>query len=346
MYSSLSKHLKRGLCLAALAGSLVAAQANAAAQFNWTIQTSAQSGDNFFPIEKAWVERVGEMSDGRIKINLVPVNSVVQYNETLDAVGAGILTGHITDPSYFSGKDPAFAMMGNLVGAWSHPSQMVKFMEYGGGKELYNKLVNPYGVQFIGAASTGVEAFVSKKPIRSVEDLKGIKMRAPEGMVQEVFAAVGASPVNLPGSEVYTALDKGVIDAADYTVFSTNQAQGLHEFAKYPLYPGFHSMPMLAVSLNKKVWDGLPADLQTILTVSVRDFSRDIVQQLEMADNAAVVQASEDAELEVINWPEPERAKFRKIAQGQWANWATRSDMAGEIYAAVSEYLASQGLLN
>ena len=317
-----------------------------AAKYEWTIQTSAQAGDNFFPIEQAWADRVGVMSNGEISINLVPVNSVVQYNETLEAVGAGILQGHLTDPSYFRGKDPAFAMLGNLVGAWSHPSQMIKFMEYGGGNEVYNKLVNPYGLQFIGAASTGVEAFVSSKPIRSVADFKGIKMRAPEGMVQEVFAAVGASPVNLPGSEVYTSLDKGVIDAADYTVFSTNHAQGLHKFAKYPLYPGFHSMPTLAISLNKTIWDSLPANLQEVMTVSVRDFSRDIVQQLEMMDNIVVVEARADKSIEIINWSDEERNKFRAIAQGQWSKWAERSDMAGEVYAAVSVYLESQGLLD
>lgn len=347
MNLNLTRKFKVGCCAVAMSCGLMAASvsAQATAKYNWTIQTGAQSGDSFFSIQKAWADRVGVMSNGRISINLVPVNSVVQYNETLEAVGAGILQGHIADPSYFSGKDPAFAMLGNLVGAWSHPSQMVKFMEYGGGNEVYNKLVNPYGLQFIGAASTGVEAFVAKKPIRNVSDFKGVKMRAPEGMVQEVFAAVGASPVNLPGSEVYTSLDKGVIDAADYSVFSTNHAQGLHKFAKYPLYPGFHSMPTLAVSLNKSIWDGLPKDLQAIVTVSVRDFSRDIIQQLEMMDTEVVVTAKADSSIEIISWSDEERNKFRSVAQGQWAEWAKRSAMASEVYESVSAYLSSQGLL-
>lgn len=345
MSLKMNQKFKAFVGVVAVSGSMFAMNAEAA-KYEWTMQTSAQAGDNFFAIEQAWAKRVGIMSQGEININVVAVNSVVQYNETLEAVGAGILQGHLTDPSYFSGKDPAFAMLGNLVGAWSHPSQMVKFMEYGGGKEVYNKLVNPYGLQFIGAAATGVEAFVSKKPIRSVADFKGIKMRAPEGMVQEVFAAVGASPVNLPGSEVYTSLDKGVIDAADYTVFSTNHAQGLHSFAKYPLYPGFHSMPMLAVSMNKKIWDELPAHLQEIVTVSVRDFSRDMVQRLEMMDLEVVVEAKADSSIEIINWSDTERNKFRAIAQSQWAKWAERSEMAGEVYETVSAYLESQGLLD
>lgn len=316
-----------------------------AANYNWTFQSGAQAGDSFYAIQKDWAERVGVMSNGEINISLVPVNAIVSYNETLDAVGAGIIQGHIADPSYFSGKDPAFAMLGNLVGAWSHPSQMIGFMEYGGGKEVYNKLVNPYGLQFIGAASTGVESFVSKKPIRNVADFKGIKMRAPEGMVQEIFAAVGAAPVNLPGSEVYTALDKGVIDAADYSVFSTNQAQGLHKFAKYPLYPGFHSMPTLAVSMNKIQWDSLTPALKEIMSISVRDFGYDMIQRLEMMDKNSVVEARKDPSIEIINWSEGERSKFRGIAQQQWKKWAERSPMASDVYIKVSEYLISQGLL-
>ena len=328
-----------------VAVSSLAASTALSQEYQWTFQTSAQAGDNFFPIEEAWAERVGELSEGRIEITVVPVGTVVAHNETLEAVGAGILQGHITDPSYFSGKDPAFAMLGNLVGAWSAPEQMFDYMENGGGKELFNELVNPYGLQFLGASATGVEAFLSTKPIHGVDDLKGIKMRAPEGMVQEVFAAAGASPVNLPGSEVYTALEKGVIDAADYTVFSTNHAQGMHEFAKYPLYPGFHSMPVIEVSVNKEIYDGLPEDLQTLLNDSVSVFAEDMITQLDEQNEVAVAEAQADPEITVIDWSDEERAKFRSIAKSQWANWAERSEMAGKAYESVTAYLTEKGLL-
>jgi len=339
-----TQFLKTTVAGVAIAASLFATGAMAQ-EYQWTFQTSAQAGDNFFPIEEVWADRVNELSDGRIEITVVPVGTVVAHNETLDAVGAGILQGHITDPSYFSGKDPAFAMLGNLVGAWSAPEQMFDYMENGGGKELFNELVNPYGLQFLGASATGVEAFLSTKPIHGVDDLKGIKMRAPEGMVQEVFAAAGAAPVNLPGSEVYTALEKGVIDAADYTVFSTNHAQGMHEFAKYPLYPGFHSMPVIEVSLNKAIYDGLPEDLQTILNESVSVFARDMIAQLDAQNEVAVAEAQADPDITVINWSDEERAKFRGIAKSQWANWAARSEMAGKAYESVTAYLTEKGLL-
>ena len=314
-------------------------------QLEWTFQTSAAAGDDFFAIEQQWANDVHERSNGDIVIHLLPAGAVVQYNETLDAVGAGILDGHIGDPSYFSGKDPAFAMLGNLVGAWSAPSQMLDFIENGGGYELYNALINPYGLQFIGASATGLESFLSNKPLNGVADLKGLKLRAPEGMVQEVFAAAGASPVNLPGSEVYTALEKGVIDAADYTVFASNHSQGMHRFARYPIYPGFHSMPMVEVSINKKLWHSLSQAHQTLLSQSVKSLATNMVNELENKDREAVAQAQQDANIHVINWSAQERKAFRAIAQSQWENWANRSPMAQQVFTTVTDYLRSRNLL-
>lgn len=340
-FSKLKSIIVGGLCAAAsLLPLSVLAQ-----EYQWTFQTSAQAGDNFFPIIEAWADLVKKESEGRIEITVVPVGTIVAHNETLDAVGSGILQGHLTDPSYFSGKDPAFAMLGNMVGAWSAPQQMFDYMERGGGKKLFNELVNPYGLQFLGASATGVEAFLSSRPLHGVKDLAGLKLRAPEGMVQEVFAAAGAAPVNLPGSEVYTALEKGVIDAADYTVFSTNHAQGMHKFAKYPVHPGFHSMPVVEVSMNKGIYDGLPEDLQKIMNDTVPVFANDMVTSLLKQDAIALAEAEADPNITVINWSEEERAKFRGIAKTQWAIWANRSEMAKKAYESVTTHLIKEGLL-
>ncbi len=316
-----------------------------AADYNLKFQSSDPAGNPNFEIQKQWAERVQDMSGGRLAIEMMPVNSVVQHTETLDAVGAGILDGHITDSSYFSGKDPAYGFIANPVGAWSDPSEMLRFINYGGGKELMNEMHNQYGLQFIGATTPGLEAFVSAKPLNGVADLKGLKMRAPEGMVQEVFAAAGAAPVNLPGSEVFTSLDKKVIDAADYTVFSTNHAQGMHDVAKHPVYPGFHSMPLVEVSMNKAKWDGLPSDLKAILDVSVRDFANDMVSKLKMKDLKAVAEASKDSSITIHNWSSEERAKFRAIAVGQWEKVASRSPNAQKAYNVLVAYLKDQGLV-
>ncbi|WP_421781749.1 TRAP transporter substrate-binding protein [Kiloniella litopenaei] len=319
--------------------------ASIAADYNFKFQSSDPAGNPNFILKQEWAQRVDEMTGGRLKIEMLPVNSVVQHSETQDAVAGGILDGHITDTSYFAGKDPAFGLIANPVGAWSSPSEMLRFINYGGGAELMNEILEPYGLHFIGATTPGLEAFISAKPLDGVADLKGLKMRAPEGMVQEVFAAAGATPVNLPGSEVFTSLDKKVIEAADYTVFSTNHAQGMHDIAKHPVFPGFHSMPMIEVSMNKAKWDALPADLKKILEISVRDFATDMTSKLAMKDLQAVAEASKDPELTIHNWSAEERAKFRKIAKDQWAKVASRSENAQKVYDVLLGYLTSQGLI-
>ena len=204
------------------------AGAAAAQDFSLKFQSSDPAGNANFLLQQEWAKDVAAKTDGRVEVDLLPVETIVAHTESQDAVAAGIIDGHVTDTSYFAGKEPAFGLIANPVGAWSDPQQMFDFMENGGGNELMNEMLEPYGLHFIGATTPGLEAFLSKVPLDGVDDLKGLKMRAPEGMVQKVFAAAGASPVNLPGSEVFTSLDKGVIDAADYTVFSTNHAQGMH----------------------------------------------------------------------------------------------------------------------
>ena len=340
---SLLKRLSR---LSVVTASVVGLAGSALAQdYNWTFQTSETAGEPGFVNKQKWAEDVAQLSGGRIAIEILPIGSVVPHTDTLDAVGAGILQGHLTDPSYFSGKDPAFAMMGNLVGAWSDPFELLGFMASGGGNELYGELVEPYGVHFIGAAATEPEAFVSRVPIRTVEDLQGVKLRAPEGMVFEIFSKAGAAPVSLPGSEIFSALDKGVVDAADNTVFATNQSLGMNDIANYPLYPGFHSLPMIDISINKEIWDGLPEDLQAILVASVESFSFNHIYSVRQLDAAAVAESRGNPDIEIINWSGDERAKFRRIAQEEWKNWAPRTEMTQRYYDTVTGYLQGRNLL-
>lgn len=316
-----------------------------AQDYSLRFQSSDPAGNPNFELKVEWAESVKALTNGRVEIEVLPVNSITQHTETQDAVAAGILDGHLTDTSYFTGKDAAFGLIANPVGAWSSPYEMLAFLEYGGGNELMRELLEPYGLHFIGAATTGLEAFVSKVPLTGVDDLAGFKLRAPEGLVQQVFAAAGAAPVNLPGSEVFTSLDKGVIDGADYTVFSTNHAQGMHDVAPHPVYPGFHSLPLLEVSINKATWDGMPADIQAILEVSVRDFAHNMIGKLAARDTLAVAEANADPDITVHNWSAAERARFRTIAQGEWAKVASQSDNAGRVFEVLTEYLKTQGLM-
>lgn len=331
------------LALASAVG--VALGASALAQeMTLKFQSSDPAGNPNFVLQQGWAESVKEKTGGRIAIELLPVESIVAHNETQDAIAGGILDGHVTDTSYFSGRDPAFGLIANPVGAWSAPQEMFDFIENGGGKELMNELVEPYGLHFIGATTPGLEAFVSKVPLDGVDDLKGLKLRAPEGLVQQVFAAAGAAPVNLPGSEVFTSLDKGVIDAADYTVYSSNKAQGMHDVAMHPVYPGFHSMPLVEISMNKAKWDALDDELKTALEESVVEFAQSQVAALAELDQKAVEEDKAGGMVTVHDWSAEERAKFRTIATGEWAKVAERSENAQKVYDVLTKYLKDKGL--
>jgi len=332
------------LLTSALALGLATMAANAQ-DYSFRFQSSDPAGNPNFEFQQGWTETLKEMSDGNVVVELLPVGSIVDYKETQDAVGAGIIDGHITDTSYFAGKDPAFGLIANPVGAWSDPAEMIDFVENGGGAELMNELLNPYGLEFIGVSTPGLEAFVSKVPLDGVADLEGLKVRNPEGLIANVFRAAGAAPVNLPASEVYTSLDKGVIDAADYSVFSVNQEVGMNDVATHPVYPGFHSLPLVEVSMNKAKWDALPEDVQEMFRASIKEFQQTQVNALKERDLAAIEAAKASGDVTIHDWPAEERAKFRGIARGEWEKVASQSEMAQKVYDSLNAYLESKGLI-
>ncbi len=332
------------LLTSALALGLATVAANAQ-DYSFRFQSSDPAGNPNFEFQQGWTETLKEMSDGNVVVELLPVGSIVDYKETQDAVGAGIIDGHITDTSYFAGKDPAFGLIANPVGAWSDPAEMIDFVENGGGAELMNELLNPYGLEFIGVSTPGLEAFVSKVPLDGVADLEGLKVRNPEGLIANVFRAAGAAPVNLPASEVYTSLDKGVIDAADYSVFSVNQEVGMNDVATHPVYPGFHSLPLVEVSMNKAKWDALPEDVQEMFRASIKEFQQTQVNALKERDLAAIEAAKASGDVTIHDWPAEERAKFRGIARGEWEKVASQSEMAQKVYDSLNAYLESKGLI-
>ena len=315
-----------------------------AESYKLKLQSSDPSGSINYHANLKWAERVKTMSDGRLIIKMLPVGAIVKYSETLDAIGAGIIDGHVSTVAYFSGKEPAFGLLANPVGAWGDPNEMFMFIEYGGGRELYEELLEPYGVQFLGAVTPGLESFLSNKPLRGVDDLKGLKLRAPEGMVSSVFAAAGANPVNLPGSEVYTALDKGVIDAADYSAFSTNDSLGMHKVAKFPVYPGFHSMPTVDISITKRKWDKMPTDLRTILKSSIRDFATLHANNIKISDKKAVANHLKSGG-SITNWSDQDRSKFRSIAAAEWKKFSKKSANAKKVYDILTKFLIENGMM-
>ncbi|MGR3806962.1 TRAP transporter substrate-binding protein [Pasteurella testudinis] len=314
-----------------------------AATYNWNFQSSDQPGDDAFKFQQQWAKDVEELSNGKIHINVLGAGAVVEHNQTLESIGMNILQGDFTDPSYFSGKDPAFALYGNLIGAWNNPKDLIDFIYNGGGFSVANELLNKYGVELLAVSTVGVESLVAKKPIRNIEELQGIKVRAPEGLVQVLFKNLGASPVNLPGSEVYTSLEKGVIDASDYSIFARNEANGMNDIAKYPIHPGWHSMPVNQVTLNKKVYDALPQDLKDVLTQAGKNYANGFLALHQRLDEEAVKNIKDG--ITIIEWSPEEVQKVREVATKMWPEWATKSPMSKKYYDTVMKYLQDKGMI-
>jgi TRAP-type mannitol/chloroaromatic compound transport system substrate-binding protein len=319
--------------------------ADSAAAIEWKAQSLWQAGTLPHRIFENFAQRVGERSGGRLTIEPLAVNSIVSSSESLDAVGAGILQAQHSGPGYFSGKDAAFALLGDLQGGFETPEQMQQWMQTSGGLELARELYARYNVYFVGGVWFGMEALVSKKPIRKMAEFNGVKIRAPQGLGQDIFLRFGAAPVNLPGSEVYTALERGVVDASDWGTLAMNQDLGFHKLAPYPIYPGFHSMPMPDFAVNMDQWNALPDDLKVLVEEEVRQFATEMIEGNRAADEKVVAQADELG-FEVIDLPAEERRKFREMARGVWKEYAARSPMAQRVYDSQVAFLRQLNLLD
>ena len=320
-------------------------EADSASVIEWKAQSLWQAGTLPHQIFEEFAQRVGERSDGRLKIEALAVNSIVSSTESLDAVGADILQAQQSGPAYFTGKDAAFALLSDPQGGFENPEQMRQWMETGGGMALARELYARYNVYFVGGVWYGMESLVSKKPIRKLADFKGVKIRAPQGLGQDIFLRLGAAPVNLPGSEVYTALERGVVDASDWGTLSMNQDLGYHKLAPYPIYPGYHSMPMADFAVNMNRWNALPDDLKILVEDEVRQFTDEMIERNRAADEKVLAQADELG-FEAIDLPAGERRKFREIAREVWSEYADRSPMAKRIYESQVAFLQKLNLLD
>lgn len=324
----------------------ITASATAApSEFNFKFQSLDPACETSFKLQKEWAEKLARDSQGRIKIKVLPVGDVVEYSDTWDAIKSGALQGHINSTSFFSDTDPAFGLMGDTVGAWSDPAQLLDYMYNGGGNEIMREIYRPYGLYYIGASTTGLESLVSKKPLNSVADLRGLKLRTPEGMVSQVFDAAGAKTVNLPAVYVFSALSRDVIDAADYKQLSTNRKAGLHYVAKHALYPGIHSLPSIEIAMSLQEWDKLPSDLQDLMRDSVKAYANTLLQTLEEENAKAIAEVTVKPGYMIHNWSDEERKKFRAIAHTQWEVVAGCSADAQKVYYSIIRYLKSKHLL-
>lgn len=318
--------------VAGAGGAIAGAPAIVRAQqaITWRCQSMWSAAELTYKCFEDFCEHVKAASNGRLVIQPFAAGAVTGPFETLDAVTAGVLQAHSSWPGYWTGKDAGLAVIGDLVFGYQHPWQAEAWFYHRGGLQMLRQAYARYNAYPVGVSWWGVESVVSKKQIMKMEDFKGVKFRSPQGMTAEVLTKLGASIVVLPGGEVYSALDKGVVDAADWGTLSMNQRMAFHEVAKFPTKL-FHSMPVQEFTVNMDAWKKLPDDLKALLSIAVREWTWDQVQRIAVDD----VRVAKELVAKNVNpaiWSDAEMVKIRALAQRTWDDWSKKSPLAKTAY--------------
>ncbi len=335
----LIKKLSVAASALALSASLASAQ-----EITLRMQTHYTPEQLSGQLAQAFIDDVETMSGGRVDIEMFWSSSVVASVEGFDAAANGILDGEMHGGAYQTGKNPAFQFVGDPMGGYDNPYQLYGFLYQGGGLEAANALYNQHGMQFVGWWAAGQESMSSSKPLAGPADLVDWKFRSPPGLETEIFAELGATPIVMDFTEVFTALETGIIDGADYSSLANNVGIGLYDVVKHATFPGFHSMPMDHITFNKEVWDGLPEDIRRIIEVAAQKLALQTTLTFEVANREAAAKIAAEG-VTIYDWSAEDRAAFRAGAQKAWDSWADKTPEARALVDAHRAWMKKIGLL-
>ena len=290
-----------------------------------------------------FVNDVERMSGGDIAIEMFYSASVVDSAETFDAAASGILDCDMTNGSYQTGKNPAFQFVADTMGGYDTPLQYQAWIEFGGGREQIDELYRANGMTFVGAHIGGQESLVSTAPLNGPGDLTNWKFRSPPGMESEIFASLGAKPVVMDFTEIFTSLETGIIDGADASSLANNASTGLYDIAKHTTFPGFHSMSSDHLACNATVWDGLPEAHRAIIESAEKTLAFDLMM-LTLVENGEAQAALPEQGVTIYDWSQEDRATFREAARGAWDEWAQKTPETDAIVESHKAFIDRIGL--
>jgi TRAP-type mannitol/chloroaromatic compound transport system substrate-binding protein len=337
---------------AALAAGAMSAPMVATAQTTTSLrfQSTWPSKDIFHEYALDFAARVNAMAGGKLKIEVLPAGSVVPAFQLLDAVNKGTLDGGHGVLAYHYGKSPALALWGSGPAFGMDPNMVLAWHQYGGGKalieEIYKSLNIDVASYVYGPMPTQPLGWF-KKPIAKVSDLKGLKYRTV-GLAVDIFTEMGAAVNPLPGGEIVPALDRGLIDAAEFNNASSDRILGFPDVVKNCMLQSFHqSGEQFEILFNKTKLNTLPTELRSIIDVAVSASSAEMTWkaiernsqdyiELKTKDKVnfyktpdAILRAQLEAWDKVIAKKSAENALFKKVLDsqkayaqraGQWQN--------------------------
>ncbi len=286
-----------------------------------------------------FAERVEAMSGGRLKIKVYGAGDLVPAMEVFDAVSRGTAEmGHAAS-YYWKGKIPSasfftatpFGLNAREMNAWLH---------YGGGLELWREAYEPFDLIPFAGGSTGVQmGGWFREEIASMKDLKGLKMRIP-GIGGEIMSRAGVQTVNIPGGELYTALQTNVIDAADWVGPYNDLAFGFHQVADYYYYPGWHEGgSILEFTVNREAWESLHPDLQAIVRNATRAINQDMLDEFTARNHSALTELIEEHGIQVKPFPDDVLRELARITEQLLAERKEEDPLTARVLESQEQFL-------
>ena len=307
---------------------------------NMRWQSTWPSKDIFHEFAIDYAKKVNDMTGGDLKIEVLPAGAVVPAFQLLDAVSKGLLDGGHGVLVYHYGKQTALALWGSGPG-WSMDANMLlAWHKYGGGKELLAELYNSIGANVVsfpyGPMPTQPLGWF-KKPVTKAEDLKGLKYRTV-GISIDVFTGMGMAVNALPGGEIVSAMDRGLLDAAEFNNASSDRALGFADVSKVCMLQSYHqNAEQFEIMFNKDKFNALPEKMRAIISNAVEAASQDMswkavdryskdYVELQTKDNVkfyktpdAILRQQLQIYDEVVKKKSAENPLFKKIVQSQIA---------------------------
>ena len=301
--------------------------------YNWRLVTSwPKNYPGLGMAPERIADLVEEMSDGQMTITVYGAEEQVPAFGVFDAVSSGSHQMGHSGGYFWKGKVPAaqfftsvpFGLTADEINAW---------VNRGGGLELWREIYEPFNIYPIPAGNTGTQMFGwFNKEINSLEDVKGLKMRIP-GIGGEVLKEAGGIPVTLPGGELFTALQTGVIDATEWVGPYNDLTFGFHQAAKYYYYPGWHEPgPMLELIINLDEWNSLPKHLQVIIETATKAVNQDMLDEYLAKNNQALTELVEVHGVELRRLPDDVIEEFRMISDQILEELAQEDETIAKVY--------------
>ncbi len=336
--------LKKASVGAAVAAVAAPAVVNAQAQVRWRLASSFPKAlDTIFGAADVFAKKVGEMSGGKFVITTHAAGELAPAFGVVDAVQGGSVECCHTAPYYFFGKDETFAL-GCAVPFGLNSRQMTAWMYEGNGGKLMADFYKGYSIVNFPMGNTGAQmGGWYRKPIKSMADLKGLKMRIG-GFAGKVLERIGGVPQNIPGGEIYAALEKGTIDAAEWVGPYDDQKLGFNKVAPNYLYPGWwEGGPQLDLYVNQKAYDALSAENKAIVQAAAAYAHTDMQAKYD-AKNPGALKQLVGSGTKLAPFPNDVMVAAYNASEDLYAELSAKNPKWATVYADWSKFREDQNL--